>query len=238
MERYDRHHILKNIGIEGQKKILKSSVLIVGVGGLGSPLALYLTAAGVGTIGIVDSDTVSVTNLQRQVLYTENEVGQSKVECAKKRMQALNSETVINTYNMRLDSSNARQIISNYDIVIDGCDNYETRYVIDDICAEFNKPYVYGAIGEFSGQVSVFNYEGSKRYRDLYSDKEELCAMPRRTIGVIGSVPGVIGTIQATEVIKIVVGSDNILKDRLFLINLLSMETQIINLGNVAKNGW
>ena len=230
MERYNRHHILKEIGVNGQQKLLNSSVLIVGVGGLGSPIALYLVAAGVGTIGLIDNDVVSITNLQRQILYTENDIGQSKTECAKKRLQALNSNVKINIYNTRLDSGNAEKIIVNYDIVIDGCDNYETRYVIDDMCSKLCKPYIYGAIGEFTGQVAVFNYDGGKRYRDLYPDEKSLCSMPKKTIGVVGSVPGVIGTIQANEAIKVITNCDGILKNKLYIINLLTMDSQVINL--------
>lgn len=230
MERYDRHHILKEIGVEGQQKLFDSSVLIVGVGGLGSPIALYLAAAGVGRIGLVDNDVVSISNLQRQVLYTECEVGLSKVECAKRRLQSLNSQVEIDIYNTRLDGSNAEDIISGYDIVIDGCDNYQTRYVIDDACATLCKPYIYGAIGEFSGQVALFNYGGGKRYRDLYPDEQTLCSAPKRTIGVVGSIPGIIGTIQATEAIKIVTNCGVLLKDKLYIINLLTLESQVINL--------
>lgn len=230
MERYSRQHILKEIGIAGQQKLLNSSVLIVGVGGLGSPIALYLVAAGVGRIGLVDDDCVSLSNLQRQVLYCEDEVGKSKVECAKRRLHALNSATIIDTYNTRLDASNAESIVKGYDIVIDGCDNYETRYLINDTCVALNKPYIYGAIGEFSGQVSVFNYMGGKTYRDLYPDAELLCSLPRSTIGVVGSIPGLIGTIQATEAIKIITNSGTILSNKLYIIDMLTMNNQIINI--------
>ncbi len=230
MDRYNRHHILKEIGIEGQELIQNSSILIVGVGGLGSPIALYLVAAGVGRIGLIDDDNVSLSNLQRQVLYCEDEVGQSKVECAKRRLNALNSTTIIDTYNTRLSRENADTIISNYDIVIDGCDNYETRYLINDTCVKLGKPYIYGAIGEFSGQISVFNYMGGKTYRDLYPDEELLCSMPRSTIGVVGSIPGLVGTIQATEAIKIITNSGVILSNKLYIIDMLNMNNQIINI--------
>lgn len=230
MDRYNRHHILKEIGIEGQESLKKSSVLIVGVGGLGSPIALYLVAAGVGRVGLIDDDNVSLSNLQRQVIYSESEVGQSKVECAKRRLNALNSETIIDTYNSRLSSDNADNIVCNYDIVIDGCDNYETRYLINDTCVKLGKPYIYGAIGEFSGQVSVFNYMGGKTYRDLYPDEEQLCSMPRATIGVIGSIPGLIGTIQATEAIKIITNCGVILSNKLYIIDMLRMNNHIISI--------
>ena len=230
MDRYSRQHALKEIGIEGQQKLLNSSVLIVGVGGLGSPIALYLVAAGVGRIGLIDDDTVSLSNLQRQVLYCESEVGRSKVECAKLRLNALNSATKIECYNARLNSENADNIVANYDIIIDGCDNYETRYLINDTCVKLERPYIYGAIGEFSGQVSVFNYMGGKTYRDLYPDEERLCSMPRKTIGVVGSIPGIVGTIQATEAIKIITNSGVILSNKLYIIDMLTMNNQIINI--------
>ena len=230
MGRYDRHHILEQIGIEGQQRLADSSVLIVGVGGLGSPIALYLAAAGVGRLGLIDGDRVSLSNLQRQVLYVESELGESKVECARRRLLAHNSGCVVEGYDFRLTQENAEEIISKYDIVVDGCDNYATRYLIDDVCNKLGVPYVYGAIGEFSGQVSIFNHEGGVRYRDLFPDQEELCARPKSTLGVIGSVPGVVGTIQATETIKLIVGCGELLAGRLFTINLLTMETQTINL--------
>ena len=230
MGRYDRHHILDKIGIEGQQRLADSSVMIVGIGGLGSPIALYLAAAGVGRIGLIDGDRVSLSNLQRQVLYVESELGESKVECAKRRLLAHNSECVVEGYDFRLTKENAEDIISKYDIVVDGCDNYATRYLIDDVCSKLGVPYVYGAIGEFSGQVAIFNHEGGVRYRDLFPDQKELCARSKSTLGVIGSVPGVVGTIQATETIKLIVGCGELLSGRLFTINLLTMETQTINL--------
>lgn len=216
------------MGEEGQRKLLASSVLIVGAGGLGSPIALYLTAAGVGHIGIVDDDSVSISNLQRQVLYCSDEVNQSKVVCAKRRLNALSPETKIEIYNERLNSENAPDIISAYDIVVDGCDNFATRYLIDDVCYSLGKPYVYGAIGEFNGQVAVFNHNGSKRYRDLFPDEEELIQKKNSPLGVIGTIPGVIGSIEATEVIKIIVGSSLVLRDKLFMIDLRTLCSQTI----------
>ena len=230
MDRYNRQHILKEIGVEGQERLKNSSVLIVGVGGLGSPIALYLVAAGVGRVGLIDDDTVSLSNLQRQVLYCESEVGHIKVDCAQRRLNALNSTTKIETYNTRFNSDNAEDIASNYDIIIDGCDNYETRYLINDTCVKLGKPYIYGAIGEFSGQISVFNYKGGKTYRDLYPEEELLCSMPRKTIGVVGSIPGLVGTIQATEAIKIITNSGIILSNKLYVIDMLMMNNQIINI--------
>lgn len=161
--RYDRQMILPEIGEEGQRKLKQAKVLIVGVGGLGSPIALYLAGAGVGCIGLVDDDVVSISNLQRQVLYSEKELGKPKAICAAERLSALNSETTSQPYPTRLTEENAQEIISQYDIVVDGCDNFPTRYLINDICAKTGKVYVYGAICGFEGQVSVFHYGEEKR---------------------------------------------------------------------------
>ena len=163
MERYNRQIILPELGERGQEKLSKAKVLIVGVGGLGSPIALYLTGAGVGNIGLIDDDVVSESNLQRQVLYSENEVGLPKVLQAQKRLSGLNSKIKIDAYNTRLTKENAEEIISKYDIVVDGCDNFLTRYIINDTCVKLGKTYVYGAIRAFDGQVSVFNYQGSNQ---------------------------------------------------------------------------
>ncbi|MFI3289058.1 MAG: HesA/MoeB/ThiF family protein [Rikenellaceae bacterium] len=230
MERYSRHTMLSQIGVEGQQKLHAASVLLVGVGGLGSPIALYLTAAGVGCIGIIDGDVVSESNLQRQVLYRESEIGEAKVECAKRRLKGLNSEVKIDSYNMLFDRQCAKEIASKYDIIVDGCDNFETRYLIDEVCAELNIPYVYGSIGEFHGQVSLFNYQGGVRYIDLYPDREALIDLPKGVSGVMGVVPGVVGSIEAAEVIKVITGCGTPLRNRLFTIDLLTMESQILEL--------
>lgn len=170
--RYDRQMILPEIGEDGQQKLKQAKVLIVGVGGLGSPIVLYLTGAGVGCIGLVDDDVVSISNLQRQVLYSEKELGKPKAICAAERLSALNSEITIRTYPIRLTEENAQEIISQYDIVVDGCDNFSTRYLINDICAEMGKVYVYGAICGFEGQVSVFHYgEEKKKLSGLISGR-------------------------------------------------------------------
>ena len=174
--RYDRQMILPEIGEDGQQKLKQAKVLIVGVGGLGSPIALYLTGAGVGCIGLVDDDVVSISNLQRQVLYSEKELGKPKAICAAERLSALNSEITIRTYPIRLTEENAQEIISQYDIVVDGCDNFSTRYLINDICAEMGKVYVYGAICGFEGQVSVFHYGEEKKsnFAKLYNFTQEM----------------------------------------------------------------
>lgn len=167
--RYDRQMILPEIGEEGQRKLKQAKVLIVGVGGLGSPIALYLAGAGVGCIGLVDDDVVSISNLQRQVLYSEKELGKPKAICAAKRLSALNSEITSQPYPTRLTEENAQEIISQYDIVVDGCDNFSTRYLINDICAKTGKVYVYGAICSFEGQVSVFHYGEEKKTIGTYT---------------------------------------------------------------------
>ncbi len=230
-ERYSRHTMLAEIGVEGQERLRHSSVLLVGVGGLGSPIALYLVAAGVGRIGLVDGDIVSESNLQRQVLYCESEVGMPKVECAKRRLSALNSESVVESYYQLFDSSSAHDLVSRYDIVVDGCDNFATRYLIDEVCAELDKPYVYGSIGEFRGQVSLFNYEGGMRYSDLYPDKERLCNRPKEVMGVMGVVPGVVGCVEAAEVIKVITGCGTTLRNRLYTIDLLTMDSMTLDIG-------
>lgn len=230
MERYNRQIILPELGEAGQERLRQAKVLIVGVGGLGSPIALYLTGAGIGTIGLVDDDVVSVSNLQRQVLYSEPEVGLPKALQAKKRLETLNSTIQINAYPIRLDRNNAENIISQYDIVVDGCDNFSTRYLINDTCVKLGKVYVYGAIRAFDGQVSVFNYQGGMSYRDLFPDEEEMLSMPAPPKGVLGVTPGVVGSVEAAEVLKIIGGYGEVLNGKLWMIDLKTMETNIIAL--------
>ena len=229
--RYDRQMILPEIGEEGQLKLKKAKVLIVGVGGLGSPIALYLAGAGVGCIGLVDDDRVSISNLQRQVLYSENELDKPKAVCAAERLSALKSGISILPYSTRLTEENAGNIIRKYDIVVDGCDNFATRYLINDICIEQRKPYVYGAICGFEGQVSVFNYgEMKKSYRDLYPNEEEMKRMPPPPKGVIGVTPAVVGSIEATEVLKIICGFGDILAGKLWTIDLRTLQSNKFSL--------
>ena len=228
MERYNRQIILPELGENGQEKLNNAKVLIVGVGGLGSPIALYLTGAGVGNIGLVDDDVVSESNLQRQVLYSEKEIGLPKVQQAQKRLSGLNSKIRIDTYNTRLTAENAEKIISQYDIIVDGCDNFRTRYLINDTCIKLDKVYVYGAIRAFDGQVSVFNYNGGKNYRDLFPDEEEMLSMPAPPKGVLGVTPGLIGCVQANEVMKIICGYGEILSGKLWYIDLKTLQTNTI----------
>ena len=229
--RYDRQTILPEIGEEGQKKLLDAKVLIVGVGGLGSPIALYLAGAGVGCIGLVDDDVVSISNLQRQVLYSEKELGKSKAICAAERLSALNSEIKVRPYSTRLTGDNAFDIIGEYDMVVDGCDNFATRYLINDICIQQGKPYIYGAICGFEGQVSVFNFgKRKKSYRDLYPDEEEMKRMPPPPKGVMGITPAVVGSIEATEVLKVIGGFGDVLAGELWTIDLRTLQSNKFSL--------
>ena len=219
-ERYTRHTILKEVGEKGQEIICNAKVLVVGAGGLGSPALLYLCAAGVGTIGILDDDIVSESNLQRQILYDSNSVGQPKVEVASRKLQALNPMCDIFAMQKRLTASNADDIIANYDVVVDATDNLLSRYTINDACIHTGKPFVYGSICEFEGQVSVFNYKEGPNYRDLYPYHKDVADF-RQPLGVIGALPGVIGSIQASETIKIILDRQDTLSGKLLLIDLL-----------------
>ncbi|MEG2332021.1 MAG: HesA/MoeB/ThiF family protein [Bacteroides sp.] len=229
--RYDRQILLPEIGEEGQAKLQAAKVLIIGVGGLGSPIALYLAGAGIGTIGLVDDDCVSISNLQRQVLYAEKELDQPKATCAAERLHSLNSEITVNCYPERLSKQNARELIGSYDIVVDGCDNFATRYLISDTCMALNKPYVYGAICGFEGQVSVFSHGSSpKTYRDLYPNEEEMLRMPPPSKGVMGVTPAVVGSIEASEVLKIIGGFGDVLSGKLWTIDLRTLQSNIFSL--------
>lgn len=231
MNRYERQTALPEIGEAGQEKLKQARVLIVGVGGLGSPIALYLTGAGVGTLGLMDDDVVSLTNLQRQVLYAESEIGEPKALCAARRLQALNSETRIITYPHKLTKENAGEIISRYDIVVDGCDNFATRYLMSDTCERLHKPYVYGAIQGLDGQVSVFCHGTSPRtYRTLMPDEEETLRMPPPDKAVVGVTPAIVGSVEASEVLKLIVGYGEPLSGKLWTIDLRTLQSYIIDL--------
>ena len=224
-ERYSRQTGLAEIGKEGQQQIAKARVLLVGVGGLGSPISLYLTGAGVGTLGIIDDDVVGESNLHRQVLYNETELGKPKVTIAAQKLRLLNRNAVIEPYAQRLTEENAESIISHYDIVVDGCDNYSTRYLIDRVTAQQHKPYVYGAVSGFFGQVSVFNAGPSpRRYADLFPEMPE----PPRDKSVVGMIPAIVGSVQAHETLKLICGYGKPLIGRLWTIDLLTMETNTI----------
>lgn len=223
-ERYSRHLILPEVGLEGQKRLKAASVLCIGTGGLGSPLLLYLAAAGIGRIGIVDFDIVDSSNLQRQVIHGTSWVGKPKIESAKNRILEINPHCQVDLFETRLMSDNALDILAPYDIVVDGTDNFPTRYLVNDACVLLNKPNVYGSIFRFEGQATVFNYEGGPNYRDLYPEPPPPGMVPSCAEGgVLGILPGLIGVIQATETVKIVLGKGNTLSGRLLLYNSLDM---------------
>ena len=227
LSRYSRQTGLDVIGTAGQEALRHTSVLIVGVGGLGSPIALYLAGAGIGRLGLVDDDVVSASNLHRQVLYGDDQVGQSKALCAARRLSALNPHVTVEPHALRLTPENAEVIISRYDIVVDGCDNYATRYLIDDVCGRLGRPYVYGAVSGFEGQVSVFHAGPQPRaYRDLYPD------MPPEPASraIVGMTPGVVGSVMAHEVVKLVCGYAPSLAGSLWCIDLRSLESYRISL--------
>lgn len=240
--RYDRHIIIQDFGIEAQKKLKAAKVLVIGSGGLGSPVLLYLAAAGVGTIGIVDFDVVDDSNLQRQVLFGTSEVGKPKVEAAKERLQNLNPFISFITYNTQLTSKNALDIIKDYDVVADGTDNFPTRYLVNDACVLLNKPNIYASIFQFEGQVSVFNYTNEKgvrgpNYRDLYPTPPPPGLVPSCAEGgVLGVLPGIIGSMQASEVIKVITGIGETLSGRFFVFDALNFETRIFNIKRSENN--
>ncbi len=230
-ERYSRHLILPEIGVEGQKRLKAASVLCIGTGGLGAPLLLYLAAAGVGRIGIVDFDVVDTSNLQRQVIHGTSWVNKPKIESAKNRILEINPFCQVDLYNTRLSAENALDILKPYDIVVDGTDNFPTRYLVNDACVLLDKPNVYGSIYRFEGQATVFNYQGGPNYRDLYPEPPPPGMVPSCAEGgVLGILPGIIGVIQATETVKIITGAGTTLSGRLLLYNALDMKFRELKL--------
>ncbi len=230
-ERYSRHLILPEVGVDGQKRLKAASVLCIGTGGLGSPLLLYLAAAGIGRIGIVDFDVVDKSNLQRQVIHGTSWVGKPKIESAKNRILEINPYCQVDLYETMLTSENALDILEPYDVVIDGTDNFQTRYLTNDACVLLNKPNVYGSIFRFEGQATVFNYQEGPNYRDLYPEPPPPGMVPSCAEGgVLGVLPGIVGTIQATEAIKIVLGVPTTLSGRLLLFNALEMKFRELKL--------
>jgi adenylyltransferase/sulfurtransferase len=242
LARYNRHIIIPGFGMEAQKKLKQAKVLIVGSGGLGSPALLYLAAAGVGTLGIVDFDVVDDSNLQRQVLFGVESVGKPKVEAAKERLLSLNPHLNIVLHNTHINSSNALDIIKNYDVVADGTDNFPTRYLVNDACVLLDKPNVYASIFQFDGQVSVFNYVNSKgergpNYRDLYPTPPPPGLVPSCAEGgVLGVLPGIIGSLQAAEVIKVITGVGETLSGRFFTFDALQFETRTFKIRKRKDN--
>ncbi|HRA71651.1 MAG TPA: HesA/MoeB/ThiF family protein, partial [Flavobacterium sp.] len=225
--RYQRQIQLKEIGQMGQDKIAKAKVLIIGAGGLGSPALQYLVAAGVGTIGIVDFDIIEMSNLQRQILYTVDDIGQSKAITAAKKLEALNPEIKMESYNVQITNKNALEILENYDLIIDGSDNFATRYLINDACVLLDKPLIYGAVLRFEGQIGVFNLadettKSKTNYRDLFQKPPDLAsAISCNEVGVLGVIPGIIGTMQATEALKIITGIGKPLANKIISYNSL-----------------
>jgi len=223
--RYSRHLLLPEIGIAGQKKLKAAKVLIIGTGGLGSPLALYIAAAGVGTIGLIDLDFVDESNLQRQIIHSLKDVGRPKVASAKDRIKSINPHINVITYNANLTSENALEIISEYDIIADGTDNYQTRYIVNDACVLLGKPNVYGSVFQFEGQVSVFYSKLGPCYRCLYPAPPPPDLVPSCAVGgVLGVLPGIVGTLQASEVIKLIVGGGTTLAGRLLTFDAWKMK--------------
>jgi sulfur-carrier protein adenylyltransferase/sulfurtransferase len=230
-ERYSRHLILPEVGVDGQKRLKAASVLCIGTGGLGAPLLLYLAAAGIGRIGIVDFDVVDTSNLQRQVIHGTSWVGKPKIESAKARILEINPYCQIDLYNTHLSSANALEIMAPYDIVVDGTDNFPTRYLVNDACVLLGKPNVYGSIFRFEGQATVFNYQDGPNYRDLYPEPPPPGLVPSCAEGgVLGILPGIIGVIQATETVKIILGQGNTLSGRLLLYDALKMSFRELKL--------
>lgn len=222
-QKYVKHLILSPLGISGQKKLNKAKILCVGVGGLGSACLLHLAAAGINTIGIIDNDKVELSNLQRQIIYKNHDIGKEKIECARRNLLSLNPNCKIQLYHDFLNTSNLESIVPSYDVVIDGTDNFKSKKVISDACELFNKPHVYGAIAEFEGQLSVFNYQGGPKYKDLYRLAKQLNTLPtcdRR--GVLCVLPGIIGSLQAVEVIKMIIGVKKVLTGRMLVYNALT----------------
>lgn len=224
ISRYSRHLILPEVGIEGQRKLKNARVLTIGTGGLGSPLGLYLAAAGVGTLGIVDFDVVDESNLQRQIVHGTKDVGRAKIASASDRLKDINPNTNIEAFEMRLTSENALELFREFDVIVDGTDNFPTRYLVNDACALTGKPNVYGSIFRFEGQASVFWAEKGACYRCLYPEPPPPGLVPSCAEGgVLGVLPGIVGTIQANEVIKVILGAEGILLNRLLLFDAWKM---------------
>jgi molybdopterin/thiamine biosynthesis adenylyltransferase/rhodanese-related sulfurtransferase len=242
LARYNRHIIIPEFGLEAQQKLKAAKVLVVGSGGLGSPVLLYLAAAGIGTIGIVDFDVVDDSNLQRQVLFGVEAVGKPKVEAAKRRLEALNPHINIILYNTQLTSQNALDIIKDYDVIADGTDNFPTRYLVNDACVLLDKTNVYASIFQFEGQVSVFNYRNKQgevgpNYRDLYPSPPPPGLVPSCAEGgVLGVLPGIIGSLQALEVIKVITGSGEPLVGRFYIFDALNFESRTFKISRREDN--
>ena len=237
LRRYARHLNLPQFGKETQQRLKETKVLVVGTGGLGAPILQYLTAAGIGTIGVVDFDVIDESNLQRQVLFGTSDIGDTKTGVAIRKLSNQNPHVTFIEHSLTLDSSNAMEIIRDYDVVADGTDNFPTRYLVNDACFLLGKPYVYASIYQFEGQVSVFNFEGGPNYRDLFGTPPPPGLVPSCAEGgVLGVLPGIIGSIQASEVIKVATGIGETLSGRLFLFDALDFSTRILNVRKDPAN--
>ena len=231
LERYSRHIILQEVGVKGQKKLLNASVLIIGAGGLGAPAALYLAAAGVGTIGIVDADEVDLSNLQRQVIHTTNDVGKAKVKSAAETMEAINPDVTVKTYRTFVDSSNIMDLIKDYDFIIDGTDNFPAKFLINDACVMAEKPFSHAGIIRFKGQLMTYVPGEGPCYRCVFKNPPPKDAVPTcKQAGVIGAMGGVIGSLQAMEAIKYILGQGKLLTGSLLTYDALDMEFRKIKL--------
>jgi adenylyltransferase/sulfurtransferase len=234
--RYSRHFLLPEIGEEGQAKLLGAKILMVGAGGLGSPAAYYLAAAGVGTLGIIDNDVVDISNLQRQILHANDRVGTPKVESAKKTLEGLNPDVKVIPYQSKLTSENIMEILKDYDFVVDGCDNFPTRYLVNDACVLTGKPNVHGSIFQFEGQATVFYPGKGPCYRCLYPEPPPAEMAPScAEAGVLGVLPGLIGVIEALEAIKLILDKGDSLVGRLLTFNTLTMEINTLRLRRDPK---
>ena len=228
-QRYQRHLQLAEIGEAGQQQLKAARVLVVGAGGLGCPILQYLAAAGVGTLGIADADTVALSNLQRQILYGPEDIGRPKAEAAAQAVARLNPDVQCKIHPVRADLSTVHELVSQYDLVIDGSDNFPTRYLLNDACVRLDKPLVSGAIYRFEGQVSVFNYQGGPTYRCLFPTPPGAAEAPDcNTTGVLGVLPGLVGCAQATEALKVILGLGEVLSGRLWMLDTLTFQTRIL----------
>jgi sulfur-carrier protein adenylyltransferase/sulfurtransferase len=238
LRRYSKQIRIPEIGIEGQERLKKASVLVVGAGGLGCPVLQYLVAAGIGRVGIAEFDTVSEENLQRQILYGSNDVGKLKSIIAKNQLEHLNSFVSLEIFNLRITTSNALTIFSNFDIIADATDNLETRYIINDACVILGKPMAHGAIYKYEGEVSVFNYMGGPTYRcfNPFSNKKDVRNPAPAEVGIVGVLPGITGTYMANEIIKIITGTGKILSGKVLLLNISENSSRLISVKNVLDN--
>jgi molybdopterin/thiamine biosynthesis adenylyltransferase/rhodanese-related sulfurtransferase len=228
-ERYSRHIKLSEFGLEKQVKLKQAKVLVIGAGGLGCPVVQYLAAAGVGTIGVIDADEVSFSNLQRQILFSPKQVGELKVDAIKNWVNSFNPEITCNAINAFISVANAKTIVADYDVIIDGSDNFSTRYLVNDVCQLLNKPLVFGSIFKFEGQLTVFHYQGGPSYRCLYPQPPAFGSVPAcGDIGVLGVLPGIIGAYMGLETIKIITDVGEVLSGKLLTVNTLNNQTQII----------